>query len=467
MEICTVGGYEEVGKNMTAVKVNDDVFIFDMGLHIPGIVELQEDKIETFTHRFKGNKKSNKKKGQQQGQYAEKELREFGAIPDDRILDKLGWRDKVRAIFISHAHLDHLGGFPYLANRYPNVDIYGTPFTMKLLEFILRDDRIKIKNKIKVVQPDSTHMVKGKSDTYKVEFIHTTHSTIQCVFPALHTKEGIFFYALDLKFDNSPTLGKPPSYERFRKLGKQGVKVATIDSLYSGTEKKPGGEKIAYHMLEEAISKMRGEDSACFITTFSSHIERLTNIVKIAKKKTNREIVFLGRSLAKNVEAASNVGMWPFKDIKLMKYGKQRESFLRKLEKNRGKYFVVCTGHQAEENSVMDRIVRGTMSFKFREGDNVVFSSSVIPVPINIIAREKMDKKLRSIGVKLQTDVHVHGHGSRENMREFLEMVKPENVIPAHGTLEQETPFIDLAGEYGYKLGETSHLSTNGKVLKF
>lgn len=458
MEICTIGGFEEVGKNMTAVKIKEDVFIFDAGLYIPGIVELQEEHLLEHTHRLK-------KRGKPQA-YSERELRDYGVIPNDTVLDKLGWRDKVRAIIISHAHLDHLGGLPYIAKRYPNAPIYGTPFTMKLFEEILNDDGIRISNKINVIQPDSTHFIKGVSGEYKIDFIHTTHSTIHCVFPALHTEEGVFFYALDLKFDNYPTIGKPPSYNLMKKVGGKGVKALIIDSLYSYTEEKPGGERVAHHLLEEAISRMRGNNSAFFVTTFSSHIERLTSIVELAKK-TNREIVFLGRSLAKNVEAATKVGMWPFKGIKLLKYGRQRESFLRKLDRDRGKYFIVCTGHQAEENSVLDRIVKGSMPFKFRDGDNLIFSSSVIPVPINIAARSKMDNKLRKIGVKLQTNVHVHGHGSREDMRELVRMLKPEHIIPAHGTLQQETPMIDLAKELGYKFGKTSHLSNNGNVLKF
>jgi len=461
MEICTVGGFEQAGKNMTAVKVGEDVFIFDAGLYIPGIVELQEEKLLEYTKtRFV----KNKKKGQ--GQYSEKKLRDFGAIPDDTILDKIGWRKKVRAIFIGHAHLDHIGAVPYIANRYPNTPIYGTPFTMQFLKLVLEDEGIKIHNPLKTIKLNSSITIQGKSDKYKIDFVGTTHSIPQCVFPALHTKEGIFFYALDLKFDNYPTLGKPPNYNKMRELGKKGVKLAVIDALYSGTETKPGGERIAQFLLEDAISKMKGKNSAFFVTTFSSHIERLINIVKLAKK-TKREIVFIGRSLAKNIEAASKVNLWPFKKIKLIKYSKQRESFLRKLEKNRGKYFIVCTGHQAEENSVLDRITRGTLPFHFKSGDNLIFSSSVIPVPVNILAREKLDKKLRRIGVKIQTDVHVHGHGSREDMRELLEMIKPKHVIPAHGTLQQETPFIELVSEFGYKFRETSHLSSNGKVLKF
>jgi len=458
MEICTVGGFEQVGKNMTAVKVKDDVFIFDIGLYIPGIVELQEENLMEYTHRLK-------KRGNSQQGYSEKKLRDFGAVPDDTVLDKLGWRDKVRAIFISHAHLDHLGGVPHLAQRYPNVPIYGTPFTMQLLQEMLADDRKKIPNPLKIIQPDSTHMIKGKSGNYQVDFIHTTHSTIHCVFPVLHTDEGAFFYALDLKFDNYPTLGKPPSYDKIRTVGSKGVKALVMDALYSSTETRPGGEKVAQHLLQDAISKMSGKNSAFFITTFSSHIERLINIVKLGQT-TGREIVFLGRSLAKNVEAATKIGEWPFKNIKLLKYGRQREAFLKTLDQKRGKYFIVCTGHQAEEKSVLDRIVKGTLPFKFKDGDNLIFSSSVIPVPINILAREKMDNKLRKIGVKLQTNVHVHGHGSREDMRELVRMLNPQHIIPAHGTLQQETPLIELSTELGYKFGKTSHLSTNGNVLK-
>lgn len=445
MEICTVGGFEEVGKNMTAVKVGEDVFIFDVGLYIPGVVELQDEGIHKYT--IPG-------------------LRRVGAIPDDRILDKLKWTKNVRAIIISHAHLDHVGGVPYVAHKYPNATIYATPFTMKVLETILEDEGIVLNNKRIVVQPDSTHFIKGKNKKYQIDFVHTTHSTIQCIFPALHTPEGIFFYGLDLKFDNYPTLGKPPNYKKMEELGKKGVKVLVVDALYSRTEKKPGGEKIASHLLEDAFSKVRDNKSAFFVSTFSSHIERLNTIVELARH-TKREIVFLGRSLNKYVSCAMKVGLCPFSSkVKLIRYRRQINSFLKRVDQNRGRYLIVCTGHQAEANSMLDRIVKGETPFKFKRGDNMIFSSSVIPTPVNILAREKMDAKLRKMGVKIQSDVHVHGHGSREDLREQIELTKPKHIIAAHGPLELETPLIDLAKEYNYKFGETSHLSRDGKLLK-
>ncbi|MFA5953577.1 MAG: MBL fold metallo-hydrolase [Candidatus Pacearchaeota archaeon] len=444
MEICTIGGFEEVGKNMTAVKVKDDVFIFDAGFFLPGVIELQEEE------------------GQR---YNIKDLRRVGALPDDRVLEELGWKDKVRAIFISHAHLDHVGGLPFLIHEYPNVPVYATSFTLEVLKSLLEDSKIRISNSLNRAETGKIYSVKGSSEI-KFEFVHTTHSTIDCAFVALHTPEGIFFYALDLKFDNYPTLGNPPDYKRLKELGNQGVKALVIDSLYSSVEKKPGGEIIARHLLEEAFSKVTDKKSAFFVTTFSSHIERLNNIVNLGLK-TKRKIVFIGRSLSRYVECASKVGKCHFKNkIKILKYRRQINSFLKEVEKNREDYLVVCTGHQGEKNSILDRIVKGETPFTFKSGDNLIFSSSVIPTEVNILAREKLDKRLRALGVKIQVDVHVHGHGSREDLREVLEILKPEHVIPAHGSLKQESPMIDLAKELGYKFRENSHLASNGSVLK-
>jgi len=445
MEICTIGGYEEVGKNMTAVKIGEDVILFDGGIFLPAVIELQEENNQ---------------------RYNEQKMREVGALPNDLVLDELGWTDKVRAIVIGHAHLDHVGGIPYLAKRYPKANILATPFTMEVLKSIITDEKLIMRNKLVYVKENSVNFVQGKNSKIKIEFIHTTHSTIQCAFIALHSKEGVFFYALDFKFDNYPGLGNPPNYKRFRQLGEKGIKALVVDALYSGTNKKTASERVASHMLEDSFSTVRNKNGAFFATTFSSHIARLDKIVEFGQK-TNRKIVFLGRSLNKYVMCAEKVGMAPFKNkIELKKYRGQVNSFLKDLEKNRGKYLVVCTGHQAEPGSILDRITQGETPFRFRKGDNLIFSSSVIPAPINIAARERMDKKLRRQGVRLQTDVHVSGHAGAEDLRDLIEMLKPEHIIPAHGTIEQETPLIKVSAEFGYRKGTTSHLSSNGKLLK-
>jgi len=448
MEICTIGGFEQVGKNMTAVKVGEDVIIFDAGIYLPAIIEIQEEESHEYI-------------------YNEKDLRRIGALPNDLVLDKYGWSDKVRAIIIGHAHLDHLGALPYIAHRYPGAEIIATPFTMAVFDEITRDENILIRNKKRIIKENSTYILNGKSGQIKFEFIHTTHSTLQCVFVAMHTSEGIFFYALDFKFDNYPVIGNPPRYDKLKELGRKGVKALVMDALYSGTERKTPSERIARNLVEDAIASVRERKSALIVTTFSSHISRLKSIVDFGKK-TGRKIIFVGRSLNKYVTAATKVGMCPFKnDIKLLKYRKQVDAMLKKIDRERGKYLIVCTGHQAESGSILDRISKDETPLKLREEDNVIFCSSVIPDPVNINARDRLDKRLKKRDVRIQTDVHVSGHGSREDMRDLIKLLNPKNIIAAHGSLQQETPLIELASEMGYKFGETSHLSSNGKVLKF
>jgi len=448
LEICTVGGYEEVGKNMTAVKIGEDVILFDAGIYLPAIIEFQEkDAVESKTP-------------------SEEKLRKIDALPNDKILDKLGWRDKVRAIIIGHSHLDHIGAVPYLAHRYPNAKILGTPFTMEFLEQMLQDEKISLRNPRIKVNEDSSYVIKGKSGNYKADFIHTTHSTLQCVFVMLHTPQGNFFYALDFKFDNHPIIGAPPNYKKLREVGAEGVDVLVVDSLYSGIERKTPSERIARNLIEDAFDSVRSEDAALIVSTFSSHIARLKSIVDFGKK-TGRKIVFLGRSLNKYVGCAIKVKQCPFqKDIIMMKYKNQINSFLKKVEKSRNEYLIVCTGHQAEEGSVLDRIVEEETPLKLRKDDHVIFSSSVIPAPTNINARDKMDKKLRRKGVRIQSDVHVSGHGSGDDLKDLVEMLKPKHIIPAHGSLQKATSMVELTSELGYKFGETCHLSLNGKVLK-
>ena len=361
LRIIPIGGFDEVGRNMTAVDLGEDVIIFDCGLYLPPIVELEEA----------------------EKAYTEKKLRAIGAVPDDLILDRLGLRNKVRAIIPSHAHLDHIGGLPFLSYRY-NADIIATPFTIEVLRTLFEDERIKPRNRLISVHPNSSYMIKGKNKNYKVDYIHITHSTIQCSLLALHTPDGIVLYSNDFKFDDHPVIGQKPNYEKLKEIAKQGVKVLIIDSLYSGDERKTASEKVARTMLEEVLLTSNNNGKGLFVSTFSSHIARLKSITDFGKQ-LNRKIVFLGRSLNKYVGAAARVNLCPFRnDIELVSYRKHLEKKIEKINKKRHEYMVVCTGHQGEPGSMLDRLTRNKLPFQFRNQDHVVFSSSIIPTKINI-----------------------------------------------------------------------------------
>src|SRR3989338_11633514 len=178
IEIYAVGGYNEVGKNCTAVNIDGEVIIIDLGIHLENYIRLTEEE-----DLVKIN--------------AEK-LMDVGAVPNISVLDKV--RGNVKAIVISHAHLDHVGAVPYIANKF-NAPVICGPYTAEIIKSILKDDRINLKNEIKTVNINSSYKV---SDNIKIEFIHITHSIPQSALVAVHTKYGVILYANDFKLDMHP-----------------------------------------------------------------------------------------------------------------------------------------------------------------------------------------------------------------------------------------------------------------------
>ncbi|MGK0208908.1 MAG: ribonuclease J, partial [Patescibacteria group bacterium] len=369
IKVHAVGGYSEVGKNMTVVEFEDDAFLFDIGFYLPAIVSMQErDKVMT-----------------------EKRLTAVGAIPDDSVISHI--RDKVCAQFTTHAHLDHVGGIPYMSDKY-NAPIYGTPFSIEVIDSLLLDNDVTLKNKMMKVKPNTSFYVQGKTRKYRVDFINITHSTIQTVMIAVHTPKGVILYANDFKMDDTPVLGLKPNYKMLEEVAKEGILCFVVDSLYSGTDRKTPSEKIARALLEEVMMGVK-KDAGMLVTSFSSHIARLKSVVDFGRK-IDREVVFMGRSLAKYSKAAMNAEAAPFlKDVTINTYRKQVEKSFAKVNKNKSKYLVVCTGHQGEPGAILERLSRKQLPYKIDSTDNLIFSSSVIPTQVNIDQFAKMEGRLK------------------------------------------------------------------------
>jgi|TARA_B100001964_G_C14192856_1_gene581942 ribonuclease J len=441
IEIYAVGGYNEVGKNCTAIDVDGEVIIIDLGLNLENYIRLTQD--EDIV-RISADK-----------------LIAIGAVPNISVLDKV--KKNVKAIVIGHAHLDHVGAVPYIASKF-NAPVICAPYTAEILKSILKDDKIKLNNEIKTLNINSFYKV---SENIKIEFIHVTHSIPQAALVAVHTKYGIILYANDFKFDLYPVLGKKPNFKRLEEIGKEGVIASVVESTYANDARKMPSENIAREMLKDVLLGTNNQDNLIIVTTFSSQIARLKSIIEFGKK-LNRKIVFLGRSLAKYTKAAENIGIVNFsKDVEIVKYSRQIEKRLKKIDKDRKKYLLVTTGHQGEPKAVLSKIARGELKFKLYPEDSVVFSCKTIPTPTNIANRETLENELKMTGVRIFDNIHQSGHAAREDLRDFIKLVKPKNIIPSHGNKEMKEALGDLAKEMGYNLNKNVFLIKDGQKVSF
>ena len=339
------------------------------------------------------------------------------------------------------------------------------PFTSEVIKAISQDEKIKLKNEIKVLNVNSIYYI---SDKIKIEFINMTHSTPQTVMVAVHTPDGILLYANDFKFDNYPTLGKKPNYAKLEELGKKGVKVLICDCTRARQPIKTPSELVAREMLRDVMLGVDSRNKAVIVTTFASHLARLKSIIEFGKQM-NRKIVFLGRSLAKYTEAGEKANLINFsKEVEIVKFGKQIKKRLTKMKKeDKEKYLLVVTGHQGEPKSTLSKMVNGEIPFKFGTEDHVIFSCTVIPSEVNKKNRAELEKRLREQGVRIFRDIHASGHASREDLRDLINLVTPKHIIPAHGETEMKEALIDLAIEKGYKKGETVHIVHDGDKVSF
>ena len=230
---------------------------------------------------------------------------------------------------------------------------------------------------------------------------------------------------------------------------------------------KTPSEQVAREMLKGVMLGTESTGKAIIASTFSSHLARLQSIIEFGKK-LNRKIVFLGRSLGKYVTAGENIGIINFtQDVELIRYRKQIKKKLNQISKDPSKYLIVCTGHQGEEKSVLSRIANKEFEFRFGKEDHIIFSCSVIPTALNKANRELLESNLRSYGVRIFKNIHVSGHAAKEDLRDLINMVKPEHIIPAHGDMTMSSSLAELCTEMGYRIGDDVHIMRNGQIIEF
>ena len=442
LDLCTVGGYNEVGRNMAAVKVNDTAVLLDMGFYMQKIMEFEEEG------------------GHAAGLSGDRMIK-LGIVPDVHVID--AWKSSVRAIALTHCHFDHIGAVPYLAPFYPQAPVYGTPFTMAVVRKMMHDEDMFISNPLKTARYNTR--IKLSADV-EMEYIYVTHSTPQASIVVLHTPKGAVVYATDFKLDDHPVLGKAPDYEALNRLADEKVLALIVDSLYSAAAMKTPSEKVAREMLRETMLETDNDGCAIVGTCFASHLARLKSFADFGRT-LRRKVVFMGRSMQRYVEAAVELGLVDFPGVELVSYGRDVKRRLHDIEKRGSEdYAIVCTGGQGERNSVLARMLRKDYPFQFYTDDQVIFSNKVIPVEPNITNRALIEDELRKKGVRVYKDVHVSGHDSREDIRWLIEKLEPEHVIPCHGPPNLLEPACDLAEEMGYTYGKTAHLLGNGGKLK-
>ena len=440
MKFYAIGGFNVVGKNMCALEVDDDVVIFDMGVDVEKLVSLEEENVEYPKMKCEP-------------------LWDRGVIPNDYML-----RGKnVLGIVISHGHLDHVLAIPKLAPKY-DCPIFGTAYTIEVVKKVIKDSsEKKLFDKLRVTNYGEKVKL---SKNITIELLRVTHSIPQASMILVHTPEGIAAIAYDYKLDNTPTFGQKPDYKRLGELAKEDVKLMVCETVHIDDEERAPSEKIAQLMVADAIDRAYRESSAVFITTFASQVARIKSIIDANNAHPKkRKIIILGRSMKEYLGAAEHLGMLDLSDCIVASGKRDSEKILSKLEMSPESYLVLCTGNQGEHNSVLSRIARKEYPFRFSKEDQVIFSSTVIPTPINVASRYVLERNLKALGVRILKNVHVSGHAMREDHRDLIRIINPKYLIPCHGETERLASFAALAEEEGYVLGNSVFILTDGRYV--
>lgn len=413
-KVFALGGLGEVGKNMYLLETGNEIIITDAGITFPQGDLLGVDYV----------------------------------IPDFTYLKKN--EKKIKALFITHGHEDHIGGIPFLLQAVNIPAIYAPNQAVGLIKRKLEDRNIRYDN-LFVYDEDT----KIRFKQMEVEFIRTTHSIPDSHGIVIHTPNGTIVTTGDFKFDLTP-IGPVANIHKMARIGEQGVTLLLSDSTNALNEGISASESKVDEALSEIFERHHGR---IIIATFASNIYRLKHIVDTCKRN-DRKIAIFGRSMDNNIEISIEGG-----------YIKHKEIFVTPEEANKlapNKVCLLCTGTQGEPLSALSRIANGThKQIKLQPNDLVVFSSSAIPG--NALSISKTINRLYLQGVKVYTntslsDIHTSGHASEEELKLLLRLIKPKYFMPFHGEYRMLKRHTDLAVECDIPRENTFVLG-NGDVL--
>ena len=414
-----LGGLGEFGMNMLALRSGDDIIVIDAGLMFPEQELLGVDIVIPDTTYLKQNKRM------------------------------------VRAIVLTHAHEDHIGAIPYIL-RDLNVPIYGTQFTLALVRKRLEEHGLLDDATLREVAPGQIIRI----EPFQIEFLHVTHSTIDCVALAIRTPVGVIIHTGDFKIDPTPVDGKPFDLHAFARYGQEGVLALFSDST---NVERPGftpSERAVVVRLEELF---RAAPEKVVVSCFSSSIHRIQQVIDIARV-VGRKIGIVGRSMVNNIEIAHGLGKLRIPDGSVV-----RPQDIRTFDPK--KLVVLASGTQAEPMSALSRIaVDNHRLLSIAQNDTVILSARLIPGNEKAIFRMIDHLFRRRVLVYYEggraAPIHVSGHASQEEMKILLQLVRPKYFVPVHGEYRQLFRHAALAEQVGAVSGQI-FLMESGQPIEF
>ena len=357
-------------------------------------------------------------------------------------------RDKLKGIFLTHGHEDHMGAIQYIWDKL-RVPIYGSAFTIALLKKKLKD--IGLLNNVELIILNEDKEI--NLGPFKIKPISITHSIPDPLSLSITTESGTVFHTGDWKFDNNPKVGAKTNLDNLKSIGDKGVLAIVGDSTNSFVEGKTQSENDAYEGLKSVIKSSNGR---IVITCFASNVARIKSIIE-ASIENNKKVFIAGRSLNRAIEAANEVG---YRVEGIEKSFKNLENF------SHNNAVIIAGGSQGETRSTMTRIANSQHEqIKLKPGDTAIFSSSKIPG--NELAIERVHNALFKNGIKVITDedelVHVSGHPGKDDIIKLYNLIKPQISIPVHGTSRHLREHCEIAENCGVSL---SIQPENGSLIK-